>query len=146
MLMTRKRCKEATEWNELKRDLTDMLKSGNDVLITNAMVVVNNIVEFGGEFLSKDIKQIFDSLKVIMKSEMEDNLKQNALEIITNIIEAFPDKFSKNADSIKDLAETIFNYMISIDEEPDADWINPPEGIFLHLLVCLYQYYRTSKW
>ena len=63
-----------------------------------------------------------------MKSDVEDGLKNTTLDALSVAVERLPKTFTEDLETLKGVAELIFAYMITCNEEADDEWLSPPEG------------------
>lgn len=120
---------EATEWNELKQVLSESLTSSNAGTINCCLIILSVILSGEPDFVAKNDKQLLDMLKALAKNINDFQLKHRVLATIVLIMESFPNKFAKKSEAIKEIVELLLNFMISLIEEPSAEWLDPPEGI-----------------
>lgn len=90
---------------------------------------IQDIVETEHRIFKSYFKQLFEAMKAINEKKIESpGIKESSLEIMVIFLEKSP-KFGQNhQDILKELLEMIFTYMVVSEENPDEEWMKPPEG------------------
>jgi len=78
--------------------------------------------------LRKFYKELIELFRTILKSQAEDALKQTSLETLVLSVERMCKVFNDDQNAVKEVAELIFTYMVATDEDPEDEWLSPPEG------------------
>lgn len=96
---------------------------------TEVMNVLADISETEPRYLKKHFNELLASMTTIRNTkDIENGLKDQAIEIVVTISERYPEMVKKNLATLNNILELIFSHMISIDPETSDDWANPPDG------------------
>ena len=78
------------------------------------------------KLLRKNFNDIFILMgKIIDNTEVDDNLREIAYEIIVNILENVPKVVEKDDEKVKIIVQSLFKYAMEIDNSVDDEWLNP---------------------
>jgi len=83
------------------------------------------------------VRDLFDTIKAIVthKDITVDAIKDTGLKILTVLSQRSPIIYRDNRPILKELFEIYFTRMIDSAEDPDDEWITPPEGILSLLYI-----------
>ena len=95
------------------------------------MAAIADILDTEPKMLKKNYKDLIELCGTIIKSNVMDGLKHSTLETLVLTVESFPKTLNKDINSVKNVAEIIFTYMVSSDKEPEEEWLSPPDGNFV---------------
>ena len=99
-------------------------------MLEDALVEFNELAEIEPNFFRADFKSLYEAFKpIVAYKEFANNaIRHQPLEFVVTMIERKPSLAKKDQAMIKDVLELIFQLMIDIDEDIDAEWLQPKEG------------------
>ena len=94
------------------------------------MANLTNMIELETKTFKQHFVSVIDFLRMVaMNQQIETNsLKENALEMIVVLVEKHPKLSGKQQELIQGVFQAIFTYMFTCVEDPDEEWLRPPEG------------------
>ena len=110
--------------------VTQAFQEEDETALEDALVEFNELAEIEPNFFRADFKSLYESFKPIVayKDFANNAIRHQPMEFVVTIIERKPTLAKKDEALIKDILESIFQLMIDIDEDIDADWMRPKEG------------------
>ena len=110
--------------------IVQALTEEDETVLEEALIEFNELSEIEPNFFRADFKTIYDAFKpIIANKEFTNNsIRHQPLQFATTMIERKPALAKKDDALIKDILDQIFQLMIDIDQDIDADWMNPKEG------------------
>jgi len=94
----------------------------------DAIASITDILDTEPRMFKKNYKDLVTVFSKIIKSDVDISLKQCSLEGLILAVERLCKEFNEDLDAVKEVAELVFTHMITTDEDPDDEWLNPPEG------------------
>ena len=93
---------------------------------------MEDLVQVEPKVFRRYVRQYFDTIKAVVESKDVgiSALKDTGLKTLTILAQRIPVIFKDNSNLLRELFEVYFTHMISSSEEPDDEWLTPPEGIF----------------
>ena len=107
---------------------TIIVAGQDEELGVDAIASITDILDTEPRMFKKNYRELVQVFKQIIKGDVDISLKQCALEGLILAVERLCKEFNDDLDTLKEIAELVFTYMITTDEEPDEEWLNPPEG------------------
>ena len=99
-------------------------------MLEDALVEFNELAEIEPNFFRANFTDLYQAFKPIIshKDFANNSIRHQPMEFVVTIIERKPSLAKRDDALIRDILEVIFQLMIDIDEDIDADWIRPKEG------------------
>ena len=110
--------------------ITQAFQEEDESVLEDALVEFNELAEIEPSFFRNDFQAIYTALKPIVahKDFANNSIRHQPLEFVVTMIERKPSLIKKDEALAKDVLESIFQLMIDIDTDIDADWMRPKEG------------------
>lgn len=110
--------------------VTQAFVEEDETVLEDALVEFNELAEIEPNFFRNDFTALYQAFKPIVahKDFANNSIRHQPLEFVVTIIERKPAIAKKDVELTKDILEQIFQLMIDIDEDIDADWMRPKEG------------------
>ena len=110
--------------------ITQAFTEEDETVLEDALVEFNELAEIEPNFFRADFKMLYEAFKPIVayKDFANNSIRHQPMEFVVTMIERKPSLAKKDEPLIKDVLESIFQLMIDIDEDIDADWMCPKEG------------------
>lgn len=92
---------------------------------------MEDLVGVEPKIFKKYVRQYFDTIKAVVENKDVgvSALKDTGLKTLTILTQRIPAIYKDNNNLLRELFEIFFTHMISSSEDPDDDWLTPPEGI-----------------
>jgi hypothetical protein len=123
-----KNCKAFIELMPTMLQQTLSVANQNEDLGVDAVAAIADILDTEPKMLRGYYKELIELFRTILKSQAEDALKQTSLETLVLAVERMCKLFNNDQGAVKEIAELIFTYMVATDEDPEDEWLSPPEG------------------
>jgi len=123
-----KNCKPFIDLIPVMLRQTLAVANQNEDLAVDAIAAISDVLETEPKMFRGHYKELIEALRTILKSQAEDALKQTSLETLVLAVERLCKIFNNDQEAVKEIAELIFTYMVATDEEPEDEWLSPPEG------------------
>jgi len=110
--------------------ITQAMTDEDESVLEDALVEFNELAEIEPQFFRNDFSAIYAAFKPIVayKDFANNSIRHQPLEFVVTMIERKPSLIKKDEALAKDVLESIFQLMIDIDTDIDADWMRPKEG------------------
>lgn len=110
-------------------NLTLFVEKDEDMAI-DTFAELEDLVQVEPKVFRKYIREYFNTIKSVVESKDVgiSALKDTGLKSLTILAQRIPVIFKDNNTLLRELFEVYFTHMISSSEEPDDEWLTPPEG------------------